>query len=415
MNNGIMGNQLAPGTVLRGRYQLSRLLGQGGFGITYCALDTRTGRQVAIKEHFPNRYVLRGQDGLTVQAKQGMEEDFSNTVKSFVQEAQTLINLQSMEGVVQLFHVFDENKTAYYVMELLEGEELKEFLLRTGPMTWENLTPIMKTVIKALGHIHEAGLIHRDISPDNIFLTPQGARVIDFGSVRSYQGRERFTAYLKHSFAPIEQYQSGGKQGPWTDIYALCVTMYYCLSGELPPAAVLRVDNDALKPLETICPRVPKEVCQVIHRGMAVDSRSRYQTVEQLYEALFHEHIPRNDHTDKQEEVTQYRETSQQPDVRCVRGEFAGSSWQIPPGKGIRIGRNPECEVCYPPNSSGISRRQCSFYKSPDGKIMIRDDNSSYGTFVLVGNKPVRIEAGKWYLAQGARVFFGRQEEYLIK
>lgn len=391
---------LPAGTMLRSRYRVERLLGKGGFGITYSALDMTTQTRVAVKELFPSHSVHRGENRRTVLTHHGQEDNFAHMCKSFEQEAQTLIQLQSQEGIVRLMHLFSENGTVYYVMELLDGEDLNHRLKRCGTMSWEQLTPILKTLLKALQQIHSVGLIHRDISPDNIFLTSNGARLIDFGSVRAYQQNDHFTALIKHSFAPWEQYLTDGNQGPWTDVYALCVTAYYALSGHLPPPATERRVNDTLKPLESLCPTLPRDVCCAIQKGMAVQLGDRYQSMEQLYQALFH---------------TALQNTGNLAYVQCLRGGFVGSTWKLSPGTLLRIGRNPECEIRYPPERKDVSRTQCSVCCTADGRLLVRDEGSSNGTRFHSMGRMLTMEPRIWYSADGLHVFFGKQEEYIIK
>lgn len=399
---GETGSALPGGTMLRGRYRIEKPLGQGGFGITYSALDTKTYNRVAIKELFPSRNVRRSPDSRTVMVQPGQEDTFNYMRSSFEQEAGALIQLQSQEGVVRLMHLFGENNTAYYVMELLEGEDLKQRLKREGTMGWDQLAPIMKTVMNALEQIHSAGMIHRDISPDNIFLTESGARLIDFGSVRAYQGDNHFTALVKRNFAPWEQYLTNGHQGPWTDVYSLCVTAYYVLSGQLPPPAPERKMNDKLVPLDNLCPGLPKTVCAAIHQGMVVMPEKRYQNVMQLRKAL---------QLDGAVGVTDYHMGS----VVCVRGGFVGRHWNLSPGTALRIGRNRDCDVSYPADYHGVSRVQCTIFRTADGRYMVRDERSSFGTRIQAMGKSVALEPGKWYSADGAKVLFGGQEEYVLK
>ena len=385
---------LPTGTMLKGRYQIDQAIGQGGFGITYSAYDCKANCKVAVKELFPLHNVERGEDRRTVSIRAGQESSFAHMRKSFEKEAQTLIQLQQQEGIVKLMHLFSENDTVYYVMELLNGEDLNHWLKRNGAMGWNYLVPILRTVLDALEEIHSVGLIHRDISPDNIFLTTGGARLIDFGAVRAYQGGGQLTAVIKHSFAPWEQYLSNGNQGPWTDVYALCVTAYYALSGQLPPTAMDRRLNDTLKPLNELCPGLPKEVCFAIHKGMSLDLEKRYQNVGQLRQALFGQEASC---------------------VVCLKGGYAGRRWDLAPGNSMRIGRNRNCEVIYPPGYQGVSRTQCTIYRTADGSYLVRDDRSSYGTRLLVNGQFLKMEPGKWYSAEKVRIAFGYQEEYAIK
>lgn len=227
---------LPVGFLLHGRYWIGEVLGQGGFGITYAAWDVKQKRRVAIKELFPANDVKRAADRHSIVVADCQKSYFSGIYRCFEQEARTLINLQKLDGVVSLYHVFGENNTAYYAMEYLDGVTLRDFLTKNGPMSWDALAPMMRVLLNALGELHSQGIIHRDISPDNIFLTRDGyVRLIDFGSARTYRGNNHFTVYLKQCFAPWEQYLVDGKQGPWTDIYSISVTMYYALSGVLPP------------------------------------------------------------------------------------------------------------------------------------------------------------------------------------
>lgn len=391
---------LPAGTMLRGRYRVERPLGQGGFGITYSAWDMTTRNHVAVKELFPSNSVQRGKDRSTVLVNCGQEASFAHMRKSFEQEAKTLIQLQNQEGIVRLLHLFSENETAYYVMELLEGEDMGHWLRRCGPISWEQLTPLLKTLLKALKRIHDVGLIHRDISPENIFLTSSGVRLIDFGSVRSYQGINHFTAYIKHCYAPWEQYLTEGHQGPWTDVYALCVTAYYSLSGKLPPPATERRMNDTVKPLETLCPWLPQDVCRAIHKGMAVQIGNRYQDMDQLYRALFHAPM---------------QGAENHAGILCLRGIYAGRSWKLPSGSILRIGRNPECEIVYPPEFQGVSRLQCTFCRTAEGRLLVRDENSRFGTRFQAMGKIQTMEPRMWYGAEGLHIFFGKQEEYIIR
>ena len=193
------GEALPAGTILLGRYRIDGPLGQGGFGITYVAQDLQLHRPVAIKELFPSGYVSRDRNLRTVCTCPGKEESTAHLRMRFEQEAQILMKLQGLEGLVWVSHLFSENNTAYYVMELLVGEDLSHRLRTGGVMTWPQLMPILITLMNALEQIHNTGLIHRDISPDNIFLTRDGGvRLIDFGSVRAYQGSDHFTTLIKH-------------------------------------------------------------------------------------------------------------------------------------------------------------------------------------------------------------------------
>lgn len=395
------GSTLCAGTILRGRYRIEKVLGQGGFGVTYAALDAQAHQRVAVKELFPSRCVSRTEDRKTVRAHPGQESTFHHLQQSFEKEARILIDLQSQEGVVRLMHVFSENNTMYYVMELLEGEDLMHRLKREGAMRWEQMAPILKTIMNALEQIHAVGLIHRDISPDNIFLTEQGARLIDFGSVRNYQGEANMTAMVKRNFAPWEQFLSTGHQGPWTDIYALAVTAYYAMTGQLPPPATERRAGDKLIPLERIRPEIPREICAAIHKGMMVLPENRFQTVRQFKSAL------RLDDGIQTQSASRYR-------LVCLRGMLSGKTWYLQPDSMIRVGRRTDCHICYPPDYPGVSRLHCELFFSKEGRFFVRDCGSRYGTRLRSAAKIVALEPGTWYAADGAHIAFGAQEEFVL-
>ena len=394
-------SSLCAGTMLRGRYQVEKTLGQGGFGITYCALDLKTNTRVAVKELFPARNVMRSEDRKTVLVQQNQDSTFHHLRESFEKEAKVLIELQNLEGIVRLMHVFSENNTVYYVMELLEGEPLIQRLKREGAMRWDQFAPILDTIMKALDRIHGVGLIHRDVSPDNIFLTKAGARLIDFGSVRNYQAETPLTAMVKRNFAPWEQFLSNGHQGPWTDIYALSVTAYYSLCGQLPPPATERRMKDNLIPLEYLCPNLPKDVYTAMHGGMAILPERRFQNVQQFRHAL-------------NQDAATVTATASKSSLVCLRGNFAGRSWHIKPDSAFRIGRQPDCDICYPANYPGVSRLQCTIYHTKEGKHIIRDERSSYGTRLASTGKNVQLDPFVWYAADGAHILFGAHEEYLL-
>lgn len=395
-------NALPVESILHGRYCMGNVLGQGGFGITYAAWDRKENRRVAVKELYPSGDVSREADRCTVQIRKGQETYFAKVYNCFEQEAKMLMRLQGLEGVVSLYHIFSDNNTIYYSMEYLDGMDMGAFLTQNGRMPWEKLAPVTRTLLKALDRLHKEGLIHRDISPDNIFLTKDGTpRLIDFGSVRVYQGNDHFTAFVKRNFAPWEQYQAEGRQGPWTDIYAFCVTLYYALSGQLPPIASNRRLQDTVIPLGQLCPALPANVVNAVMYGMAVRMQERCQSARELEQLLF----------------AGEGNTTSQLSLRlvCCGGQYKGRQWQLAPGSYYRIGRQPDCEIPYPANIQGISRVQCTVYMDENGRVMIRDEKSSYGTYLGAAQEKVRLEPGRWYLANGCWILFGQQEQYLIQ
>lgn len=393
---------LGVGYVLHGQYYMGDVLGRGGFGITYAAWDMKAQRRVAIKELFPSKDVMRDPDRHTVRVLPGQESYFNQVYRCFEQEAMQLMRLQDQEGVIHIYHAFADNNTIYYAMEYLDGMDLCKYLSDNGPMSWDAFRPKLLTLLQGLERLHREGLIHRDISPDNIFLLNDGSiRLIDFGSVRAYEGNDHFTVFVKQCFAPWEQYLSSGKQGPWTDIYALCVTVYYTLSGKLPPIAPNRRMEDTVVPLNQLCPGLPSNVSNAIMKGMAVKAENRWQSVRELIDQIF----PGN--------------AAPAPTggrmLVCYSGVFQGQCWEMTPGRGLRIGRLPECDLTYPQGTKGISRMQCSIYADKEGRILVRDENSSYGTWLFMHQQQYRLTPGQWYVANGCWLCFGQQEQFLIQ
>ena len=398
-------------TLLCGQYYIGKVLGNGGFGITYLAYDCKRNRRVAVKELFPCKDVEREQSGTAIHIVKGQESYFQHVKKRFLEEAEILYRFQQMPSIVNVFHYFEENNTAYYVMEYLEGTDLKHELRRTGKMDWNRMATHLKPILNALYTLHCQNFIHRDISPDNIFLTRDGrTMLIDFGSVRSYTDGQGFTTFLKECFAPYEQYRENGRQGPWTDIYALSVTLYYALAGVLPQKAPDRLLQDKTKELRYLRPELPGHVSQAVAEGMSVLPENRPQNIPEFAGKLF----PGEQVTGRQAQgrVVRQREEygrSQQPVPRmliCVKGYYRGKSWNLRPGAALTFGRDPRCAAPYPLEMPGISRHQCSVMLDRMGRLYVRDDGSTYGTY-LNGRK---LQASACYiLTPGSSLSFAQE------
>ena len=286
---------LAPGSLVGGRYRLEKVLGIGGYGITYQGLDTRLEGIVAVKEYFPSfcatRMIQRGSD---VRCRVGYEKDYAAGMERFLKEARCLQQLDAIPGVVRVTDLFEENHTAYLVMEYLNGKTLKQMASGFGGrIPPEVLLPAMSPIIRTLRLVHETGLIHRDISPDNIMMLSDGSmRLIDFGNARDTAGQHSMTRAMKEGFAPPEQYGSHG-QGTWTDVYAVCATIYYCLTGKLPSLAYDRLTGATplLLPSE-LGVRLPPWQEQAILDGLELYAQRRIQNMDALWQRLYVEPQP---------------------------------------------------------------------------------------------------------------------------
>ena len=283
---------LRKGTRLIGHYTIEGVLGQGGFGITYLGIDELHEKKVAIKEFFPQGIVTRNieyQDTVTVTFV-GEKENYEKGKERFLKEARTMAKFSKDEGIVKALDFFEINNTAYIVMEYLEGITLKQYLRENQRIAPEDLIELLVPLIEALDEIHSQGLIHRDISPDNIMVLPDGRiKLMDFGAARDYTefGEKSLSIVLKPGYAPPEQYQTHGVQGPWTDIYALCATMYKCITGENPPDAIDRVIDDHLKKISEFGIVIPPQEEAAIIKGMSVSAKGRYQDIKDFCEDLY--------------------------------------------------------------------------------------------------------------------------------
>ena len=283
-------NHLSPGTILIDRYLIGRCLGQGGFGITYIAWDQRLYKKVAIKEFMPTSLASRitGQMDITCYNDEAQER-FQNGIRRMLDESRRLARFNDLESVVKVYDCFEANQTAYIIMELLDGENIKTILAQQGPIEFEQTVRIILPVLQALREIHASGLIHRDISPDNIFVCKNGkVKLLDFGSARVASGSDEksLSVILKPGYAPKEQYAKSAAQGPYTDVYAVCATIYKMLTGITPIDSLeRRVQNDELAPIETLVD-IPPHIAAAINRGLAVEAEDRWQTVDPLLDAL---------------------------------------------------------------------------------------------------------------------------------
>lgn len=275
--------QLPVGTILEtgiSRYQIGVALGQGGFGITYIAMDLRSHQRVAVKEYFPNLCAQRGDDHISVFPKPNRESMFMGGRSSFLKEAQMLASLEKMPGIVEILNYFEINGTAYLVMEYLDGVTLKKLVSDRGSIPVQEFMPKLPPLIKSLGQIHKQNVIHRDISPDNIMLMPDGSlKLLDFGCARSMEDGRAMTVMYKPGFAPVEQYLSKG-QGTWTDVYALCATIYYCITGVVPQASVDRLDNDKLQQPSALGAALPADLEAALMWGLTVQPKERPVNME---------------------------------------------------------------------------------------------------------------------------------------
>ena len=282
---------LKPGVILKERYKIEEVIGAGGFGITYRAWDPLLQSYVAIKEYYPSGIATRSADSSKVCVPVGQEQrEYHRGRIRFLKEAQDVARFQSEPNIVSIYDYLEENDTAYMVMEYLHGCTLKQYIREHGGrLDTDHILHICLSVLDALAVVHKAGMILRDISPENIFICEDlTVKLIDFGAAKQVylDGEQTMSVVLKPGYAPPEQYAKKDKQGPWTDIYALGATLYFAATGEKPEESFGRVLEDTIKPVCEVNPEIPRAMSQVIMRAMSVKIEDRYQTVEAMREAL---------------------------------------------------------------------------------------------------------------------------------
>lgn len=266
------GNGALPeGTVLRGRYQLEKVLGRGGFGITYRAMDMNVQVDVAVKEYLAES-----------------EEDRERAVR----EARIAASLYDLDGIVAVRDYFVEHDIAYIVMEYVHGISVKQYIAQHGRMSGPEVLEGMKPLLLSVQRIHEKGILHRDISADNLMITSEGKlKLIDFGAASHLDpDRKEHTVLIKRGFVPVEQYRAEEKLGPWTDVYSLCATMYFMITGMVPEDAMERWISDRLTDLREIYGTgLTMEQSQAVMKGLAVKKEDRYENLAALCGALYGE------------------------------------------------------------------------------------------------------------------------------
>lgn len=281
---------LPPGTCLNQTYCIQSVLGEGGFGITYKGILQDTDTVVAIKEYFPPSLAVRSrQEGVFTlyPYPEKNTESFCRGRTRFLNEAAILRSFQRLECIVSVYDLFEENGTAYLVMEYIEGLTLRQYINENGTLTFPEISELILPVIQSLAEIHDKGLIHRDISPDNLILgTDNMLHLIDFGAAsRENYTESQNTVILKAGYAPPEQYISNSKTGAWIDVYALCATLYFALTGSAPAEAIQRLDAGSTESLSGLSHLLAWQRA-ILEKGLQLRPSDRFQNMYALSSAL---------------------------------------------------------------------------------------------------------------------------------
>lgn len=287
---------IEPGAILNNRYIVGRVLGYGGFGVTYIAWDSLLEQKVAIKEFLPSEFATRMLGRMEITIFSGdKEKQFMEGLVKFVEEAKKLAKFNNVPGIIKIFDCIEENNTAYIIMELLEGESLSTRLEREKKMSADTAISMLLPVMESLRQVNSQGIIHRDIAPDNIFITKQNEiKLIDFGAARyaTTSLSRSLTIIIKPGYSPEEQYRSLGDQGSWTDVYSIGATLYRMITGEVPCDSMERRayleqnGEDMLKPISKYSNRITKSQENAILNAMNVKIHERTPDMNRLIEEL---------------------------------------------------------------------------------------------------------------------------------
>ena len=284
-------HHLPPGTVLRDHYVVGRVMGQGGFGITYVGFDTTLDRRVAVKEYFPEGTAIREASqsaAVGCYADRSFQERYGAGLRKYLNEAKSLARLDDIPGIVRVLEYFQANNTAYIIMEFVEGVTLVSYLQRQPRRPgYREALSLLSPVGAALGEIHARGFVHRDVSPDNIMISDDGtAKLLDFGAVKTVTKGGSTTEFpvVKRGFSPIEMYSTTGKIGWWSDVYAYCATLYYMITGSVLEEPMNRYTKDTAG--EKLSQVVSPTQTAALLKGLAYESNRRYQSFTEMTAAL---------------------------------------------------------------------------------------------------------------------------------
>lgn len=381
------------------RYIVGRVLGIGGFGITYVAQDMfAMDRRIAIKEYYPSGIARR--DIWTQQISFGnYGREYNIGLRRFEREANMLAMLRGgrAASVVQVYEFFYENGTGYMVMEYIEGHNLKELArARDGRIPYDEAYYILNELLKALKIVHSEGVLHRDISPENIIIQPDGRlRLIDFGAARTAQstGLTGNMIMLRPGFAPPEQYDAAGNQGPWTDVYALACTFYRLVSGVRVPDARERMQGQRVPPLHLLMPEaVPDEVSNAIEKAMTLDPGGRYRSMSEFMEAIETHDAPESN---EREGLIDRIKWIFKPVAKVTVIE-TGKTKSLKRNDVITVGRSESCDLITM-NNAYIGRVHCRIYFDADVQAVKVECTSTNGIQTREGRTVSNGEAMTLY------------------
>lgn len=394
-------------TVLHNRYMIGAPIGVGGFGITYAALDMQSRTRKAVKEFYPGGIAQRKDETGSIYIHSGYSQAYSHSLERFTDEARVLHSFAGVRSIVRVDDFFAENNTAYIVMEFLTGKTLKKDYLQTpGMYPFERAQVIFYQIAEALGYVHRKGLLHRDISPDNIIVDEVGnAKLIDFGAARSFLNQRNLTVVMKKGYAPIEQYSSNGKQGEYTDIYAFGCTLYTILSGQKIPDAPSRIEGNAIAPLRQIRPDIPENFARAIDKSIEVYPKDRFQHMTDFVAAA------RSAPIRQQAAPVPVPEPMPRTgicNIRILSGPLKGNGIEFLADKEFIVGRTNANGTLQISLASVSKQHLHIIYNSAKKRFVVWDGNSTNGTFFY--NRQRLIPMCKYAVSSGDKLFLANED-----
>ena len=414
-------------TILHTRYLLGRVLGKGGFGVTYVAMDLKYNTLCAIKEYLPAEYSTRsnGTKNIVPYSDAKAQYVFNHGREKFVEEARTLLELKNDPIVVDILNFFQENNTAYLVMEYLDGQDLRKMARKQGGrLDADFAKTIFVTIASSLMEIHKKNILHRDLSPENIVVTKDGKiKLIDFGAARNFVSTQNagMSILLKPGFAPPEQYEKKGNQGPWSDVYALCATFYNLVSGKTLVDALFRYRGQEQPSLISLGCAVTKKTSDVIEKGMALEQKNRYQNFMELLNDIDIE-VARKPIPSSPQSVTTPQPVRPpqppQPPIKTVhkhayiaavmRNQMVNKVL-VPQGSSFSVGRFEQSHYRIS-GDTNVSREHCQIRY--DGSKLYITDKSANGTFLAKTGE--RLNRNQEYVIPSGTQFYLATPNHLL-
>lgn len=406
---------LPVGYELQKRYRIGKILGAGGFGITYKAYDMLNKAFCAIKEYVPLGLCRRESSGSELlPATLEKEHDYLHGKERFMNEAAILLEVADIPNIVRLTDYFEDNGTAYYVMEYLDGCTLRQ-LQKAMPnkrIPFQDAYNILQIVGSSLERVHDRkNLLHRDISPDNIFYAKdQRIKLIDFGSAKHVcgQGNQVFSVLIKQGFAPPEQYRSDTRQGRYTDVYALASTFYCLITGIMLPDATERMAGTPYTPAWKLVPEMSKQMSNVLDRALRLEYATRYQAISEflreLEEARKSAQVPQAESTSFIGKSVILNPTEKRKELRAVvtwkdNGQVEHATFPV--DVMVSVGRSEKYSQLIIKNHMEISKLHCYIQlDGQSGKFLVKDVSTN-GTYL---GKQQLIKNQVYAISEGSRI-----------